>query len=66
MKLLFVVENYLPHIGGVEVLFKHLCEGLAKKNEVKSKKDFIELAELVDKFRELNYSKKRKRHILTP
>jgi len=31
MKILFVLENYLPHIGGVEVLFKNLSEGLAKK-----------------------------------
>ena len=28
MKLLFVLEYYNPHIGGVEVLFKNLCEGL--------------------------------------
>ncbi len=31
MKILFVLENYLPHIGGVEIVFKNLCEGLAKK-----------------------------------
>ncbi|MCB9358466.1 glycosyltransferase family 4 protein [Candidatus Woesearchaeota archaeon] len=31
MKIVYVLENYLPHIGGVEVLFKHICEGLAKK-----------------------------------
>jgi D-inositol-3-phosphate glycosyltransferase len=31
MKLLFVLENYLPHIGGVEIVFKNLCEGLAKR-----------------------------------
>lgn len=30
MKILFVLENYLPHIGGVEVLFKNLSEGLTK------------------------------------
>jgi D-inositol-3-phosphate glycosyltransferase len=29
MKILFVVENYYPHIGGVEVVFKNLAEGLA-------------------------------------
>jgi glycosyltransferase involved in cell wall biosynthesis len=29
MNLLFVLENYLPHHGGVEVVFKNLCEGLA-------------------------------------
>jgi glycosyltransferase involved in cell wall biosynthesis len=31
MKILFVLENYLPHIGGVEIVFKNLCEGLAAK-----------------------------------
>ena len=34
MKILFVIENYAPHIGGVETLFKNLAEGLAKKHEV--------------------------------
>lgn len=29
MKILFVLENYYPFIGGAEVLFKNLCEGLA-------------------------------------
>lgn len=31
MNILFVLENYPPHIGGVEMLFQTLCEGLAKK-----------------------------------
>lgn len=31
VKLLFILENYYPHIGGVEIVFKHLCEGLAAK-----------------------------------
>ena len=31
MKILFVCENYYPHYGGVEVLFKNLTEGLVKK-----------------------------------
>jgi intein/homing endonuclease len=39
---------------------------LDKKEKVRSKKDFNELAVLIERFRELNYSKKRKRHILTP
>ena len=33
MKLLFVLENYHPHIGGVETLFKSLCESLASRGE---------------------------------
>jgi glycosyltransferase involved in cell wall biosynthesis len=31
MNVLFVLENYFPHIGGVEVVFRNLCEGLVKK-----------------------------------
>ncbi len=31
MKILFVIENYIPHIGGVEIVFKNLAEGLAKQ-----------------------------------
>jgi len=32
MKLLFVCENYLPHYGGAEVVFKNLAERYVKKN----------------------------------
>jgi len=31
MRILIVIENYLPHIGGVETVFKNLSEGLVKK-----------------------------------
>ena len=31
MKVLFVLEYYSPHIGGAEVLFKNLCEGLGSR-----------------------------------
>lgn len=31
MKILFVCENYYPHYGGAEVLFKNLAEGFVKK-----------------------------------
>lgn len=31
MKILLVCENYYPHYGGAEVLFKNLAEGLVKK-----------------------------------
>jgi D-inositol-3-phosphate glycosyltransferase len=33
MRILFVLENYYPFIGGAEVLFKNLCEGLADKGD---------------------------------
>jgi len=39
---------------------------LEQKERVKGKNDFKKLARLIDRFRNLNYSKKRKRHILTP
>jgi len=39
---------------------------LNQKSKVKNKKDFNKLAELIDEFRKLNYSKKRKRYNLTP
>ncbi len=31
MNILFVLENYLPHIGGVETVFKNLTGGLVKR-----------------------------------
>jgi glycosyltransferase involved in cell wall biosynthesis len=31
MRILFILENYYPHIGGVEIVFRNLCEGLAAK-----------------------------------
>jgi len=31
MKVLFVLDNYFPFIGGAETLFKHVCEGLAQR-----------------------------------
>ena len=39
---------------------------LDMKEKIKNKNDFIEIAKLIDRFRELNYSKKRKKRILTP
>ncbi len=43
-----------------------ILEILKKKSEVRCKKDFVVLAEMIERFRILNYSKKRKLHILTP
>ena len=31
MRVLFVLENYFPFVGGAETLFQHVCEGLAEK-----------------------------------
>jgi len=43
-----------------------MTEILDKKEKVKDKNDFRKLIDLIDRFRNLNYSKKRKRHRLTP
>jgi hypothetical protein len=39
---------------------------LDSKKKVRNQKDFSELARLIDRFRKLNYSKKRKNRIVTP
>jgi len=31
MRILFVLENYIPHIGGAEAVFKNLAENLVKQ-----------------------------------
>jgi hypothetical protein len=43
-----------------------MIEILNKKERVRNKNDFLKLADLIDRFRNLNYSKKRKRRRLTP
>ncbi len=39
---------------------------LNKKESVKNKNDFQKIMNLIDRFRKLNYSKKRKKHTITP
>ena len=43
-----------------------MTEILNKKEKVRDKNDFRKLTDLIDRFRELNYSKKRKKRVLTP
>jgi len=43
-----------------------MIEILNKKEKVRNENDFRKLADLIDRFRNLNYSKKRKKHTLTP
>jgi hypothetical protein len=45
---------------------KLIQEIIIAKNNIQSKQDFERLMKLVDTFRELNYSKKRKVRTLTP
>lgn len=63
IELLIMIKPYL-------ILKKRqanlMLEILKKKKSVKNKADFQGLMDLIDKFRDLNYSKKRKRHKLTP
>jgi len=61
--LLKIVKPYtILKKGQVALMLKILKQ----KENVKSKKDFVKLAELIDKFRILNYSKRRKIRKLTP
>ncbi|MDP3734470.1 MAG: glycosyltransferase family 4 protein [Nanoarchaeota archaeon] len=36
MKILFICENYIPHYGGVEVVFKNLAEGYVQQGHTVS------------------------------
>lgn len=63
--------NYLLNILNPYVIMKKkqialMIKILNKKEKVKSKKDFKKLLQLVDEFRKLNYSKKRKIRTLAP
>ncbi len=67
------IDNIIRFIKLVEpyVILKKSQIGLLKriiiaKNKVQTKSDFMALAKLIDTFRELNYSKKRKVRTLTP
>mgnify|MGYP001612264779 CR=1 FL=1 len=66
-------ENIIKFIKlvGPYVVMKKLQVALLRKiiiakNKVQNRKDFEALAKLIDSFRELNYSKKRKVRTLTP
>ena len=43
-----------------------MTEILDKKEKMRNKNDFRKFTDLIDRFRELNYSKKRKKRVLTP
>ena len=55
-----------PYLILKEEQAKLILEILDTKKKVESKNGFFALMKLVDRFRELNYSKKRKFHTLTP
>jgi len=62
-KLIKMVDQYVIMKNPQVQLLKKI---VVLKNQINSQKDFRELAKLIDTFRELNYSKKRKVHTLTP
>ena len=63
VRFLRMVERYVILKKEQAALMKKIMD---VKKRVENKKDFEKLMMLVDRFRELNYSKKRKKHTLTP
>ncbi|PJC51433.1 MAG: hypothetical protein CO031_02585, partial [Candidatus Nealsonbacteria bacterium CG_4_9_14_0_2_um_filter_37_38] len=64
------IKKFLAMIFPYIILKKEQASLMIKileaKKKVKNKKDFTELMKLIDRFRNLNYSKKRKNRIVTP
>ena len=64
------IRKFLQIVKPFVILKKEQVDLMIKilnmKENIKNKNDFIKLAKLVDSFRDLNYSKKRKKRILTP
>ena len=62
-KFIKLVEPYVILKKAQVELIKKI---IISKSKIKNKKDFENLAKLVDNFRNINYSKKRKLRTLTP
>jgi len=64
------IEKFIKMVDQYVIMKKPQIQLLKKiivlKSQINSQKDFRELAKLIDSFRELNYSKKRKVRTLTP
>lgn len=64
------IEKFLSLVEPFVILKKSQVKLMRKilelKSAVKNKEDFVVLMNLIDSFRELNYSKKRKTRKLTP
>ena len=58
-----LVEPYVIMKKSQVALLKRI---IALKQRSRTRKDFEQLINIIDQFRELNYSKKRKKRILTP
>ena len=64
--ILDFVKMINPYVILKKEQAKLIVKILEAKVKVKNKKDFEKLINLIDSFRNLNYSKKRKKHVLTP
>lgn len=64
------IKNFLESVYPFVILKKKQTELMLKiieqKDRVENKNDFESLLKLVDSYRDLNYSKKRKKRTLTP
>ena len=64
------IKKFLKIVKPYSVMKKEQVELMSKildrKEKIKDRKDFQGLMKLIDRFRDLNYSKKRKMHTLTP
>ena len=59
----FILKNTIFHLRLKTRQARLMLEILDKKSKIKNKKDFVNLANRIEKFRKLNYSKKRKKVI---
>ncbi len=59
----FILKNTILYLQLKNQQAKLMLEILDKKSKIKNKRDFVNLANRIEKFRELNYSKKRKKRI---
>ena len=57
----FILKNAIPHLRLKFRQAKLMLEVLDKKSKIRNKKDFVNLANKIEQFRKLNYSKKRKK-----
>lgn len=64
------IREFIKYVGPFLILKKEQASLMIKildtKASIKDKKDFVVMAKFIERFRNLNYSKKRKRHTLTP
>ena len=64
------IKKFLKIVKPYSIMKKEQVELMSKildrKEKIKDRKDFQSLMKLIDRFRDLNYSKKRKTRTLTP